>query len=398
MVSATPPHLSSLLAGILEELTPEKRLPSALPPLLGTVRPGRIVALGKAARAMARGAALLWPSVPGLLYEVEGPGKIPPGWTALSGSHPLPSPENLDATGRVVEWLAGGEGPLLALVSGGTSSLLVDPSPPWTLSEKSRVCADLMARGTPIADVNTVRMRLSRVKGGGLRRRIRNGPVCTGIWCDVAPEDFRIVGSAPTLSVPASPDAEEVLARVGLSIPRPLPPDRTLRRARAGDRHARLASGRDLERDTVLALRDFGYRARALRIAEGTDAGLFAARLRKLAREAPAGRWAWVTSGEASTLAGGGRGGRCSHLAALVALELAGLRGWTFAALATDGADGSGDGGAWVSSDALPPRSEICGCVAAGDTATLWATHGTSIPGKPTGNNLRDLYVLTVDR
>jgi glycerate-2-kinase len=241
-------------------------------------------------------------------------------------------------------------------------------------------------------------MRLSRVKGGGLRRRIRKGPVFTGIWCDVAPEDFRIVGSAPTLSVPARPDAEEILARVGLSIPRPLPPDRTLRRAPTGDRRALLASGRDLESDTVSVLRELGHRARALHIAEGTDAGLFAARLRKLAQEASVGRWAWVTSGEVSTPAGGGRGGRCSHLAALVALELVGLRGWTFAALATDGTDGTGDGGAWVSPDALPPQSEICRCVAGGDTATLWASWGTGMPRKPTGNNLRDLYVLTVDR
>lgn len=398
MVSEAPSPLYPVLAGILADAAPERTLRTVLPGLLSGGEPRRILALGKAGRAMARGAAILWPGVPGLLYEVEGPGPAPPGWVVLSGSHPLPAPENLESTRLLCAWLGTTEGPLLALISGGTSSLLVDPAPPWTLPQKVQVCADLLASGAPIAEINAIRMRLSRVKGGGLRRRIPSGPVFTGIWCDVAPRDSRLAGSAPTLSVPSPLSAETVVARRGLNIPWPLPPDRILRRAPSGDRHAVLFSGETLAALAVRVFEGLGYRARPMRLPEGTDAGSLAAKFRELAQGAPGGKSIWIVSGEVSTLAGGGRGGRCSHLAALVALELAGLRGWTFAALATDGVDGAGDGGALVSADAMPSTAEICDAVGGGDTASLWAAHGTGLPRKPSGNNLRDLYVLAVDR
>lgn len=94
---------------------------------------------------------------------------------------------------------------------------------------------------------------------------------------------------------------------------------------------------------------------------------------------------------------GSGRGGRCSHLVAEVALALVRKRipgRWAFTALATDGVDGTAGGGAWTDSESVPPESALIQSIEAFDTASLWASAGTLLPMRPTGNNLRDLWVL----
>lgn len=95
----------------------------------------------------------------------------------------------------------------------------------------------------------------------------------------------------------------------------------------------------------------------------------------------------------------GGVGGRCTHLAAEVALALqqggAGKK-WAFAAIATDGVDGAAGGGAWVDSESVPAAHELREALTNFDTGSLWARRGSLVPRRPTGNNLRDLWVLVV--
>jgi len=57
---------------------------------------------------------------------------------------------------------------VLALISGGASSLLVQPAGEMTLEDKRAVNAALLASGAPIGHMNLIRKNLSRVKGGQL--------------------------------------------------------------------------------------------------------------------------------------------------------------------------------------------------------------------------------------
>jgi glycerate-2-kinase len=89
-----------------------------------------------------------------------------------------------------------------------------------------------------------------------------------------------------------------------------------------------------------------------------------------------------------------GAGGRCTHVAALVARELP--AGTQFMAAATDGIDGSsGTGGAIISARSFRScRDELEARLAAFDTGTLHRAHGTALPAAPTGLNFADVHVL----
>lgn len=387
---------------VLESLGPlqtaEKKIQSALP---AGFTPERVFCLGKAARALAAAASRLVPGVEGLIYEPAEarPLPLPPGWLSLAGRHPLPGIENVAASRRVEEWFKRGKGPVLALVSGGGSSLLADPAPPWSLEEMTSLERRLLESGAGIDQINAVRVRLSLPRGGGLRMCLRGGPVFTGVWSDVARNSWKLTSSAPTLAVPGLPEAGAVLRELGLGLPRELPAKEVLLQGRKGDRSARLSDSKSLQQEVGTHLRSRGYKVAFHAVEEGTAPDAAAASLRRILEELPASeRWAIVGGGETTVRLrpgkAAGRGGRCSHLAASVALELRGLPAWCFAALATDGMDGGGGGGAFVSAGKAPPEKPLKVAAASFDTASLFEDWGGALPRRPTGDNRRDLWVL----
>ena len=387
-----------MLADILEKLSPERRILSTLPRLMGHENPGSVLCLGKAAFSMARGAVALYPSIRGMAYGTAPCGEVPTGWQTLLGSHPLPSAGNLSNTEAVSDWVSLERNCLLVLISGGTSSLLVDPVPPWNLEEKVQLSSRLIRSGASITEINVVRMRVSRVKCGGLRHRCPAPSALTGIWSDVPRGYSELVGSAPTIHVAVALGAEAVIERYGISPHRRLPEGPTADRHPLSDRHFLLCDSARLQKEALGALSSLGLEAAALPLPEGTPAAEMAACFARAAEKVPRRRRAaLIAVGEVSVEArGGGRGGRCSHLAALVSLAMREKRSWEFVAMATDGVDGSGDGGAAIGSGCLPSRGEIEDAVREFDTSSLWARHGLDIPGRPTGNNLRDIYLLVL--
>lgn len=388
--------LREVEGGLRPQGLPSRRLRD---PLAGFPAVARILTLGKAAPGLAHAAARAFGSLPGLSYGVKGSEAPPAGWARLEGDHPSPSPGNAERTAEVRRWLEAGEGPLLVLISGGTSALLVEPAPPWSLSEKAVLLSELLRRGASIGEVNTVRVRLSRVKGGGLLSSTGGWPAATGIWSDVAAGSEEMVGSGPTLAWSTGRTAEAVLDRYGLRPPRPLPGPSPRRRAPAGPVFV-LARALDLRKNLVLRLKAEGFSVAEVAVPEGRPAEDLAEALAE--RWHPSGgagrRRALVGAGEAPVAApeGGGAGGRCSHLAAAVALALRRRRKglWAFAALATDGADGNGDGGAFTCFRCAPPSPLLEEALRAGNTAFLWRRAGGTVPRQPTGNNLRDLWAL----
>jgi hydroxypyruvate reductase len=135
----------------------------------------------------------------------------------MQASHPVPDHRAVEATERICRLLQGSDGPVLCLISGGASSLLVRPRLPLTLDDKQQTTRLLLASGASIQEANTVRKHLSEVKGGGLLRYAGRRPVVSLILSDVVGDDPSVIGSGPTAADRTTfAEALEVLARFGL--------------------------------------------------------------------------------------------------------------------------------------------------------------------------------------
>jgi hydroxypyruvate reductase len=98
----------------------------------------------------------------------------------------------------------------ICLLSGGGSALLPAPIEGVSLAEKQALTRELSAAGANIAELNTVRKQLSRLKGGGLARACRAGQLITLIISDVLGDPLDVIASGPT--VPNTTTAADALA------------------------------------------------------------------------------------------------------------------------------------------------------------------------------------------
>ena len=372
-----------------------------------------VIAVGKAAVPMARAAeAALGDRISGgLALTKDGhSGGLPLRWIQTrEASHPIPDERGVAATTEILELIATltASDLVIALISGGGSALLEAPVDGVSLADIAAVTSLLLRAGAPIDHLNAVRIPLSRVKGGGLRRAAANTPFATLILSDVLGNDPAVIASGPT--VPGSATgarAIELLKHYGMveHVPasvvtalarhdlRPVDP--------GGDLLTIVADNRIAVEAFAAAARDDGERVRIVwNDAQGEA--------RELARE-------WVArlkdetrfplligGGEATvTVRGNGAGGRNTEFALAAALELEalGLTDWVVASLATDGQDGTtGVAGAIASSPTLDcaralgidPETALVN----NDSLAVFRAVGGLVETGPTGTNVNDIYV-----
>jgi len=103
---------------------------------------------------------------------------------------------------------------VICLLSGGGSALLPAPAEGITLADKQQLTRHLSGAGANIAELNTVRKHLSRVKGGGLLRACRADYLLTLVISDVIGDPLDVIASGPTVPDPTTAaDALAVLQR-----------------------------------------------------------------------------------------------------------------------------------------------------------------------------------------
>src|SRR5207237_5456916 len=124
----------------------------------------------KAAPAMAAGALEPWsPYIEDVLtVTADGVpcGLDDPRVELLRAPHPLPDARSVAAAVRAIDLAREAPGLVLALISGGTSSLVAAPIDGITLEEKREIVTAMMGSGASIQELNTVRRHISKVKGG----------------------------------------------------------------------------------------------------------------------------------------------------------------------------------------------------------------------------------------
>ena len=373
----------------------------------------RVLAFGKAARAMAAAAcACLRPTDGLVLTHADGDDDALAPLRVRRAAHPLPAADALahaDEARALMRSARAGD-VVLCLVSGGGSSMLERPVDGVSLDDLARLTQRLMRAGATIEALNAVRTALSTVKGGRLLAEARDGVrVVNVVLADVPDGALSTVAAGPTvpradllldassvvrhLAVDANVDAR-LLAAITAGAAREAP----LVRAQV---HTRVAADDVTAREAVVAV----GRSRGLRIGvlprrlageAHEDGPRFAAEARALARENALD--GVVATGETTvTVRGNGRGGRNQEFALGALVEVAAW-GELLLALATDGEDGtSGSAGALVdplvgAEHSLSTRERfVRAALVTNDSARFCAAHRCALETGPTGTNVADL-------
>lgn len=195
-----------------------------IPSVLGKKPKGRVVVIGagKASARMAEAVESVWGECEGLVITRYGYNRACLGIEIVEAAHPVPDQAGLDATNRMLTLLSGltAEDHVLALISGGGSSLLFSPKDNISLSEKQQITAALLASGAPIAEMNIVRKHLSNVKGGQLAGAAYPATMHTLVISDVAGDDLAYIASGPTVGDDSNAEqALEILNKYKVELP-----------------------------------------------------------------------------------------------------------------------------------------------------------------------------------
>jgi hydroxypyruvate reductase len=406
---------------------PETRLREHLPP---PPENGRLIVLaaGKAAASMAqvavqhyREAGLDASRMTGLAVTRHGYGGDAGPIEVIEAGHPVPDEAGIAATQRalVLAEEAGEDDFVLVLLSGGGSANWIAPAEGLSLEEKQGITRALLRSGANIVEINTVRKRLSQIKGGRLARRAAPARVLTLAISDVPLDDPTVIASGPTVPDPTtSSEALAIIERRGIAISdavRALLADPANETPKPGDPIFERTEFRIIARpaDAVAAAeevaRDAGYEPVVLGAEVEGEAREVARAHAELARELrnEGRRAAIISGGELTvTISGEGRGGPNQEYALALAIALDGMEGVSALSGDTDGTDGgvgaATDPAGAILDDTTMSRARLKGLDAGAylsdndSTAFFDSLHDLLTPG-PTRTNVNDCRIILID-
>lgn len=391
-------ELLDLIQSALDAVEPEATTVRALEGVALGSGEVTVVALGKAAPAMARGAvAALGGNAVQVVVVTDHHETLPGGAEEMISSHPVPDERSLAAGHRLLEVVAATPHPVLFLISGGGSALAEVPAAGLDLSDLIATYQAMLHANVSIEEANTVRAHLSRIKGGRLAAATGN-PMATILISDVGPHPH-LVASGPTQPCLTAPSqALDVIRRHRLVVPPAV--EAALSRAEPAPALADSPAVIAADGATAAAAAVEAGRARGLPVSLHTIAlnGEARAAMRQALAEVPAGEVA-VLAGETTVeVRGDGSGGRNQEAALAAVEDLAGSP-WSVLTFGTDGIDGPTEAaGAYVDgSTHARLRSagiDIADALARNDSNPALATVDALIRTGPTGANVADLWII----
>ena len=373
--------------------------------------PGRLllVAAGKAAWQMARAALDALPRVDGgvVVTKYDHVKGALPGVACYEAGHPVPDENSFAATRAALELTAGlhpGD-TMLFLLSGGGSALFEQPLVPG--EELQDITGQLLGCGADIVEMNTVRKRLSAVKGGRFAQHCAPAKVFQVVLSDILGDPLDMIASGPACpDTTTCADAQAVARKYGLTL------SKDAKACLAQETPKTLSNVETRITGSVRELCAAAARACRARYyepvlltdhldCEAREAGRF---LADIARSHAGGgrRLAFLAGGETVVrLTGRGLGGRNQELALAAAPGIAGLRAAVFS-VGSDGTDGPTDAaGGYVDGETLAALDEkglsVPAVLADNDAYhALQAVDGLLVTG-PTGTNVNDVAVALVN-
>ena len=373
-------------------------------------RPGAgktlLVAAGKAAWQMAKAAVDTLGQVDGgVVITKYGHviGEIP-GVVCYEAGHPVPDENSFAATKKALELVenrSAGD-TVIFLLSGGGSALFELPLIPG--EELQDITRQLLASGADIVEMNTIRKRLSAVKGGRFALACAPAKVLSIVLSDILGDPLDMIASGPAYpdsstckqakniaakyELKFSPDAEKILN------------EETPKELHNVETHIN-GSVRELCAAAAAAAQKLGYDPIILTdqlCCEAREAGSFLASILKSHFQSDRSL-AFIAGGETIVhLTGHGLGGRNQELALAAAPGIADIPGAAVFSVGSDGTDGPTDAaGGYVDGETCAALAErgisVFDMLRDNDAYhALQAVSGLIVTG-PTGTNVNDVAV-----
>ena len=397
--------IAESLAAILPDAAVEKALRGH------TFGAGRIVlvAVGKAAWQMARAAA-------GVLGERIDCGIVItkydhvmgeiPRVSCMEAGHPVPDENSFAATREALTLTENltAEDTVLFLLSGGGSALFEQPL--ISAAELTDLTEQLLASGADIVAMNTIRKRMSAVKGGRFAEHCAPAHVFSIVLSDILGDPLDMIASGPAHpDTSTTEEAHRVVEKYGIHLSPAAAAllDKPLPTALPNVETHITGSVRELCAAAAEAAQRRGYTPVLLTDqldAEAREAGRFLAAIART--HAGDGSCAYIAGGETVVqLKGKGRGGRNQEIALAAAEGIAGLPNVAVFSVGSDGTDGPTDAaGGYVDGGtraALAREGKSAAAALAENDAypALNAVGGLIMTG-PTGTNVNDVAVLLI--
>ena len=296
---------------------------------------------------------------------------------------------------------------VLFLISGGGSALF--ESPLVTLAEAEDITKQLLACGADIVEMNTIRKRLSAVKGGRFALHCQPASVYSIILSDIIGDPLDMIASGP-----AYPDGSTCQQALAIAEKYKLRLSNAAKACLAQQTPKTLSnvtshvtgSVRELCTAAEQAAQSLGYTCIRLTdclCCEAREAGRFLASIAK-SHAGTARPLAFLAGGETVVhLTGHGRGGRNQELALAAAEGIAGLSQTAVFSFGSDGTDGPTDAaGGYVDQDSFAALQaagiDPSDVLQQNDTYPALTRIGGLIMTGPTGTNVNDLAVLLLAR
>ncbi len=413
-----------------------------------------VIGAGKAAASMAKAVEQHWPANPlleGLVITRYAHGysgaEVLKRIRIVEAGHPVPDESGEGAAREIMQRVQalGPDDLLLALVSGGGSSLLALPVESISMTDLKATTRELLRCGAPIRDMNVVRKHLSLIQGGKLAAMCK-ARIVSLVISDVTGDEPTHIASGPTVPDPSTyQDALDILAKFECSVPAsvrahldcgargditetPKPGSAVFARAEThviATAHQSLEAAAQVFRDAGIAAVILGDTVtgearevgkvhaaiareilvygqpfqRPVALISGGECTVTLKQAAVKGVAANAVKNAADQAGSAGLVAAAARGGRCTEYLLSLAIEMNGAAGVYGLAADTDGIDGSeANAGAFLRPDALKTVAaqglRADKLLEANDAWGFFDKAGTLITSGPTRTNVNDYRVI----
>lgn len=371
-----------------------------------------LISIGKAAWSMAKAASdLLGEQInEGIVitkYD-HSMGELP-HIRIFEAGHPVPDNNSFAATAQAIQLVTGlsSNDNVLFLISGGGSALFEKPLIPEDMLEQ--LTKQLLASGADIVEMNTIRKRLSAVKGGKFAKLCEPAKVFSVVLSDIIGDPLDMIASGP-----AYPDSSTCQQAWDIVKKYKITVTKEIEELLNTETPSTLTNVTTKVTGSVTQLcvaaekkcRELGYEPMTLTASlncEAREAGSFLSSIARYYRNTDKSL-AFIVGGETVVhLKGNGLGGRNQELALGSAIGIAGLESTAVFSIGSDGTDGPTDAaGGYVDGNTVKVLNDkgidVFQVLEENNAYHgLKSCDGLIITG-PTGTNVNDVSVLLIKR